>query len=212
MKKIPSGQKLLVSGFTLLEVLMVVLVVGIISGIVMLNLNFGGAERHLQDEADRLIELVTQAANEAVVQNQEYGLKLTTNGYFFLCLDEPSQRWKPCPQDSSFRQRELPEGLEIHLLRESKMLLPLSTKLGTDKPDAAEAKTVIEDSQKNDGPRITPDIFLLSSGEASAASLDIQVTDKPELKVEIKIDDIGRVSREGDATDAADRKEAKNAQ
>ncbi|HEX6590709.1 MAG TPA: type II secretion system minor pseudopilin GspH [Moraxellaceae bacterium] len=184
-------------GFTLLEVMMVVLLVGILSGIAMLGLNFGGAERQLQTESDRLATLIEQVGNEAVMQNQEYGLKLTGTGYLFLCLDEIKQRWKPCKGESSLRERELPAGLEIHLLREGKLNLPLAQ----------------DDDRKEDGtrdrdasPRIYPDILLLSSGEASAASVEILVTEKPELRSEIRVDDIGRVSRDGE-DDKAVKKE-----
>lgn len=168
---------------------MVVLVVGIISGVAVLSFNVGGGERHLREESDRLLALLEQAANEAVMQNQEYGLKVTDKGYVFLCLDEVRQRWKPCTNDSGFREREMPDGLAIHLLREGKVTLPLQ---------ADEEKKDSKSTGKDEEPRINPDIFLLSSGEASAARLEIQVIEKPELKSEIQIDEIGRISREGD--------------
>lgn len=174
-------------GFTLLEVLMVVLLVGIISGIAMLSLSPGGAERKLQDESDRLTTLLQQAADEAVMQNQEYGLQLTGNGYRFLCLDDVKQRWNPCKNDQTFREHEMPEGLEIHVLREGKLTLPVAEENSKDTP---------EDRQQ--GPRLTPDIFLLSSGEASPASLEIVVSDKPGIRQEIRLDDLGRVHRDGD--------------
>lgn len=179
-------------GFTLLEVMMVVLLVGILSGIAMLGLNFGGAERQLQTESDRLATLLEQVGNEAVMQNQEYGLKLTDTGYLFLCLDEIKQRWKPCEGERSLRERTLPEGLEIHLLREGKLDLPLAKD-----DDRKEDGTRDRDS----GPRLYPDILLLSSGEASAASVEILVSEKPEFRSEIRVDDIGRVSRDGDDAD-----------
>lgn len=199
---IPSlHQHSLQRGFTLLEVLMVVLVVGIISGVAMLSLNPGGAERHLQEESDRLAALLAQASDEAVMQNQEYGLKITDKGYYFLCLDEVKQRWKSCPDTGSFRERELPEGLEIHLLRSGKMTLPLLANAKNDDENVRPDK-----DEEEEGPRINPDVFLLSSGEASPASLEIQVTEKLELKSIIGIDAIGRVSREGDKPDADKRR------
>lgn len=184
---------------------MVVLVVGVISGIAMLSFNPGGAERHLQLESDRLVALMSQAADEAVMQNQEYGFKISDKGYYFLCLDEAKQRWKSCPGESSFRERELPDGLEIHLLREGKMILPLLANAKDDNASDAKASKDKED----EGPRITPDIFFLSSGEASTASLEIQVTEKPELKSEIKVDAIGRISRDSDTNNNNDKAQDK---
>jgi general secretion pathway protein H len=180
------------AGFTLLEVLMVVLLVGIISSVVMLNVGTGGAERHLREESDRLVALLGQAASEAVMQNQEYGLRLSEEGYTFLCLDEAKQRWAGCA-DNIFRAREIPESLELRVLRQGPQKeLPLAGD-----SDAAASTAAPRDGQE--GQRITPDIFLLSSGEASAASLELRVKESPELRSEIRIDEIGRVSRAEDA-------------
>lgn len=178
-------------GFTLLEVLVVVFLVGLISSIAMLGLNAGGDERRLGDESDRLAALLLQVGNEAVMQNQEYGLKITDGGYVFLCLDEVKLRWKPCTADDSLRERRMPEGLEIHVLRESRLSLPQAN-AGDDTKDDA------KNGSEKEGPRIYPDLLLLSSGEASPASLEIRVSEKPELRSEIRVDELGRVSRDTD--------------
>jgi general secretion pathway protein H len=171
-------------GFTLLEVLMVVLLVGILSSVVMLSVGAGGAERHLREESDRLATLLEQAAMEAVMQNQEFGLRLADDGYAFLCLNEGKQEWDYC-QDSIFRERTLAEGLELRLLKQG---------------DLKEVPRISDESEAprrdgEEGLRLTPDIFLLSSGEASAASLEIRVQETPELRSEISVDAIGRVQR-----------------
>lgn len=179
----PSGR-----GFTLLEVLMVVLLVGIISSVVMLSVGAGGEERQLQEESDRLAALLSQAASEAIMQNQEFGLRVTDTGYVFLCLDEARQRWGAC-DDDIFRERELPGGLELRVLRQASIrALPPSGEADT----AASSATPRNEEERQ---RVTPDLFLLSSGEASAASLELRVQDHPEARREIRIDEIGRVTR-----------------
>lgn len=191
-------------GFTLLEVLVVVLLVGIISSIAMLGLNAGGDERRMRDESDRLVALLLQVGSEAVMQNQEYGLKITDTGYVFLCLDEVKLRWKPCTGDDTLRERNMPEGLEIHVLRESSLQLPESADSKTAENKAADDKPAgdkDEDAPGKDGPRIYPDLLLLSSGEASPVSFEILVTEKPELRSEISVDELGRVSRDTDEPD-----------
>ncbi len=177
-------------GFTLLEVLLVVLLVGILGSMVMLSVGTGGAERQLQEESDRLVALLGQAAGEAVMQNQEYGLRLTDSGYTFLCLNEQTQRWGEC-SDTIFRARDIPAGLELRLLRQGALKeLPLTGDAGAAVSTAA--------PREEEGERITPDIFLLSSGEASAASLELRVEEDPEQRSEIRIDEIGRISRADD--------------
>jgi general secretion pathway protein H len=189
-------------GFTLLEVLMVVLLVGILGSVVMLSIDTGGPGRYLREEADRLSTLIEQAANEAVMQNQEYGLRLEEGGYRFLCLDEARQEWADC-KDEIFRARTLAEGLELRLLKQGSIReLPLDKKEGD---DAAERQR-----QDEEGKRITPDLFLLSSGESSAARLEIRVPENPELNIEIDVDPLGRVTRSDDADTGAKTAEAGN--
>lgn len=195
-------------GFTLLEVLMVVLLVGIISSVVVMSVNTTGPERQLPEESARLATLLEQAANEAVMQNQELGLRVTGQGYVFLCLDEARQRWKPCA-DEIFRERELPDGLELHLLRQGsiKDLPRMST--GT----ASDATSAVRQRQEEEGNagRLTPDLFLLSSGESSSGSLELRVTEKPEERSEISLDEVGRVQVNGAGVPAAGKQEGGDA-
>ena len=169
-------------GFTLLEVLMVVLVVGILSAVVLLGLNPGGPERRLNDEAERLASLLSLASSEAVMQNREYGLSLNAAGYRFLCLDDQTRRWSDCAGDKLFREHDLPEGLEIRVLNGSRLSLP---------PAPVVASSLA--SQDQAAPELQPDVLLLSSGEASPAELEIRVTDDPAAKITIRVDEIGRV-------------------
>lgn len=189
-------------GFTLLEVLMVVLVVGILSSVAVLGIGSGGAGRHLPEEGQRLAALLEQAANEAVMRNQEYGLRVTDRGYGFLCLDEARQRWAGCP-DEIFRERELPEGLELRLLRAGAIKgLP-----STEEPDGVRDR---KEDEEGDEPRLSPDIFLLSSGETSAASIELRVVEEPDQRGEVSIDEVGRVSLEGAGAPERGAKEGGN--
>lgn len=192
----PGHYRRTVSGFTLLEVLMVVLVVGILSAVVLLGLNPGGPERRMDDEAERLASLLSLASSEAVMQNREYGLHLDDTGYRFLCLDDKSQRWTPCAGDSLFRQHALPEGLEVRVLRDRRLRLPRTT---------ASSQSLSLSLEEQKTPELQPDVLLLSSGEASPAELEIRVTDDPALRVEIRVDEIGRVRWGEQASQEVDR-------
>ncbi|MCC2639269.1 MAG: ral secretion pathway protein GspH [Moraxellaceae bacterium] len=182
-------------GFTLLEVLMVVLLVGILGSVVVLSVNTGGPERHLPEESSRLAALLEQAGNEAVMQNQEYGLRVTGQGYVFLCLDEVKQRWNPCA-DEVFRERELPGGLELRLVKQGSIKELPSLEAEDDAAASSAARQRAE--EENPQLRVTPDIFMLSSGESSGASLEIRVVESPDLRSEVSIDEIGRVRVDGE--------------
>jgi len=184
----------LTRGFTLLEVLMVVLVVGILSAVVLISLNPGGPERRLDDEAERLASLLSLASSEAVMQNREYGLRFEDDGYRFLCLDEGKQQWLECTGDNLFKRHILPEGLEVRVLSASRVKLPTKS---------ARATAPGEDDADDGTAALSPDILLLSSGEASPAEVEIRVTEEPSLRNPIIINELGRV-RWGDQVDGED--------
>lgn len=181
-------------GFTLLEVLMVVLLVGIMSSVVVLSLGTAGAQRELPEEGARLAALMEEAAGEAVMQNQEYGLRLTGSGYAFLCLNEAKQRWAPCAEEA-FRERELAGGLELRLVSQGgiKALPVLDLKGDVAASTAARQR----DEEEGAAAPLTPDLYFLSSGETSAATLELRVEESPEQRSEIRIDEVGRVTLEG---------------
>ena len=178
---------------------MVVLLVGIMSSVVVLSINTGGAERHLPEESQRLAALIEQASGEAVMQNQEFGLRVTPEGYGFLCLDEAAQRWKDC-EGEIFRARELPEGLELHLVREGSIEALPSLETADPRQGPRERRT-----EEGGEAALTPDLFLLSSGESSAARLELRVQETPEVRSEVFIDEVGRVRIEGTGAPDGDR-------
>ena len=173
------------AGFTLLELLMVILVVGILSSVVLLNINLGGPERQLPEEAERLSALLALASDEAVMENREYGLKVEAGGYVFLCFSEDTQRWRPCA-GRLFAAHMLPEGLELRLLTESRLRLP-------QKPADARPLTAGENAAEDDSIRIEPDLLLLSSGEATPVELELRLSDDPSRRLTLRLDEIGRV-------------------
>jgi type II secretion system protein H len=62
------------AGFTLIEILVVVTVIGIIVSIGLLSLSVLGDDRQLRIEARRIATLLASAQDEAVMQGREFGL------------------------------------------------------------------------------------------------------------------------------------------
>lgn len=173
------------AGFTLLELLMVILVVGILSSVVLLNINLGGPERQLPEEAERLSALLALASDEAVMENREYGVKVEARGYVFLCLNEETQHWVPCP-GRQFSAYTLPDGLSLRLVTESALRLPR-------RPNVERPLTGSDAEEDKSTARIEPDILLLSSGEATPVELELRLVDDPSRRLGLRLDDIGRV-------------------
>jgi general secretion pathway protein H len=137
-------------GFTLIEVLVVIVLIGVILTFAVLSV--GNPQRDiLEREARRLAALMELAGEEAVLQSREIGVSVKFDGYTFLTLN--GEKWSPIEGDELLRARETPEGIRLEL--------------------EVEGRSVFEDDSKDkkenerSEPQTRPDVFLLSSGEIS---------------------------------------------
>jgi general secretion pathway protein H len=99
-------------GFTLLELLTVLLIIGIIVSFAGLSVG-QHSSRTLQEEAERLHSLLRLASEEAVLQGHELALEFSREDYRFMILE--GDTWQPVEDDKLLRQRELPPNVELHL-------------------------------------------------------------------------------------------------
>jgi general secretion pathway protein H len=95
------------AGFTLLEILVVVVIIGVLSSVFLLSI--GNDERdRFSDQARRFAALVRLAEQEAVLGSRDMAVELFADGYRFLVYEE--QEWRPVEDDILSPQR-LPEGM-----------------------------------------------------------------------------------------------------
>ncbi len=105
------------SGFTLLELLVALFIIGIIISMAVLSVGGGGAREILKEESRRLKALIELAAREAILNQREYGLRLTPGSYRFQMLDE-EHGWRTPPDDTLLKARRLPETIRFTVLIE----------------------------------------------------------------------------------------------
>ncbi len=98
-----------IRGFTLLEVLVVVFIVGIVLGIAVINLPSDDDEA-LRIEAARLDTLIGLASEAAIVGDQEIALEISPHGYRFLVREDGT--WRTM-ETAPFRPRSLPETIRL---------------------------------------------------------------------------------------------------
>ena len=90
-------------GFTLLELLVVMVIVGITLG--MVSFNAMPSERQaLQNDAQRIALLLQLARDEAIVRNRPIAFEAQADRYRFLLREENS--WHALQQDDLLRERE----------------------------------------------------------------------------------------------------------
>lgn len=97
-------------GFTLIEVLVVVLIITVMIAVASVNL-LRGPEDQVREEAERLALLLQTAQQEAVLQGQVLAFSAGRDGYRFLRLDDKG-KLQPLA-DEILRPRTLPPGVEI---------------------------------------------------------------------------------------------------
>lgn len=122
-----------VSGFTLIEILVVVVIIGIVSAGVILSVSITGQDRDLDKESQRLLTLVNYAREQAELQTREYGLLFRDDGYEFLTYDVRRQLWRDVFEDDALRDRNLPDGLGIKLTVEARPIVLTKPKDSKDK-------------------------------------------------------------------------------
>lgn len=90
-------------GFTLVEIMVVMVIIGITLGMVSLNV-VPSPRQELQKEAQRLALLLQLARDEAIVRNRLVTFEATSERYHFLVRNET--RWDLITGDDMLRERE----------------------------------------------------------------------------------------------------------
>ncbi|OGR00133.1 MAG: type II secretion system protein GspH [Deltaproteobacteria bacterium RIFOXYD12_FULL_55_16] len=97
-------------GFTLLELLVVVLIIGLMLGAVGFSMD--SREKQLELEADRLLALLRLAQQETLLTADEIAVAFHSRGYVFLRREK--NQWLPAREDL-YRPRLLDEELQLTL-------------------------------------------------------------------------------------------------
>lgn len=178
------------SGFTLIEVLLVIVLMAVLMGVAVVSLNPSDPARRVQQERERLQAKVSYARLLAETDQLEVGLQLLPEGYRFLRFDQTRQQWFVIATDPALKPQETP-GLS-YAWRDAGVSPSIAI---TQPPEGA----------------IEPDMLLLSSGEATPGELSIRSRDDTRVTpLVLLINDLGdsrlaeaRVQTRGDDTSAS---------
>lgn len=84
-RRIQRGRQ---AGFSLLELLTVLIIIGVLAATVVLTYTSGTETRMLQTHAERLMLTVELARQQSTLTNQIWGIKLRSSSYEFLRIAE----------------------------------------------------------------------------------------------------------------------------
>jgi type II secretion system protein H len=108
------------AGFTLLEMLVVVFIIGLVAAGAILSLGATGRDRQLEQERDRLTALIAYVRDRGAMMTTEYGIRCGQHGYRFVYYDNRTLSWQPETLDDTLRERKLPRGLDLQLVIEGR--------------------------------------------------------------------------------------------
>jgi len=141
-----------VRGFTLVEIMVVIAIMGIMLGLGMFAFGDGGLSEKLEQESQRLYGLIKLAQEEAILQSKELALELDRDGYIFKELNRG--KWVVISSDRLFRKRSLTAGIELSL-------------------DVEDVNLALKSKEENTPIRI----YILSSGELTPFNMTLKITD-----------------------------------
>lgn len=200
------------TGFTLLELLVVMFIVGIIAAMATLSVGVATSEKGTQKEIDRIADLMALASEEAVLQGREFGITFYQKEYEFSSYDIDTGQWTPIGNTGAgpFAPRPFPPEAVIDLEIEDRLVSLKERK--PERKDAGKAKAAGKDEMKDpeavekakeDARRrkITgardpnlPQVFILSSGDVTPFKVRLRpAIGKPGIT--LKVADNGTVEK-----------------
>lgn len=171
-------------GFSLLEIMIVVVIVGIM--ISLATLSIGSISDDGIDEHSRRFQILVElATEEASIRGRELGLRFYQHGYEFsaqvLEVDEEGVSgwvWVPLDQDRLLKPRDFGEDISLDL--------------------EIEDEEVTLDYERDTEQTYTPQVFILSSGDITPAFM---VRIRPTFAsdgIKLAVDELGAVEMSRD--------------
>jgi general secretion pathway protein H len=142
------------SGFTLVEIMIVVFIIGLITAAAIIT--FGGESRdtELDREGERLSALFDYVREQAELQTRDYGFRVNNVGYSFVVFDVLQNQWRTADEDDALRQREFPEGLEPQVV--------------------VDGRRIVLDQKERDIDELKPQVMIFANGDLTSFEISLR--------------------------------------
>ncbi|TRY12259.1 type II secretion system minor pseudopilin GspH [Shewanella hanedai] len=161
-------------GFTLMEVLLVILLMGMAASAVTMSMSGADKKRELEKTAQQFMAATEMVLDETVLSGHFIGIVVEKESYKYVVYDEG--KWKPLTKDRILGERQMEPGVRIDLVLDG---LPLVQ--DDEEQDSWFEEPLIEKSEEDKKKFPEPQILLFPSGEMSAFEL-MFVSDNDEGK------------------------------
>ena len=193
------------AGFTLLEILVVVMLIGLLTAVIASQGNWTLSEDGLDEEAARLYDTLELLNERSLFSGQLLALRLKSNGWVPLAYDRNERDFLPI-DDASLKSRALAANLSLewqvdsleddqvslsdvaeNLVKKDVMAAPEGL---SDQADEDGSETRSED----DRDKPLPQVFFFPSGEVTPVTLSMLSNDDLDRFQRWQISALGQVS------------------
>jgi len=170
------------NGFTLIEVMLVIVIAGLMVSAIQFSFSGDKAEETLDQSSRRFAGVFDIAAEYGMLNNVELGLMVSKNSYQFLGFD--GDKWTDVSENELFTEYQLPDGVELVLQLDD---LPIEepqlfdSKLFTEQQKEKESSFDLDNDQEDDDSdseikkkKLIPQVYMLSGGDITPFSLRFQ--------------------------------------
>lgn len=181
------------AGFTLLEIMVVILIVGIMVTFASLSIGNRALEDTLETEAKRTLAIIELAEDEAEAKGVDIGLRFTTDGYQLLTVNN-KKKWADYESSGPLRPRVLHEAVSMEVRVEGREIsLPDSEQIAAEEADSSKREGESGKGSSKRKKASEPQVLLLSSGEATPFVISLSA---PGLKLhyEVSGDELGHIT------------------
>ena len=156
------------SGFTLLELLIVIVILAVVSSVVVLAFTDAGRSRTMQATVERIALVLELARTEVTTRNEIWAFHVKEGHYFFKKIDVSTNEWKKM-QIRPFQPNRIDEDLRL---------------FATSDREPAQVSRV--------GQQDIPVVVLYPSGEVSPFRLEVSL-EQSEHRVYIESDGFSKI-------------------
>jgi general secretion pathway protein H len=166
-------------GFTLVEILVVLVIMALVISIAVLSIGTTGRDQQLDEETRRIQGLVELLHERALLEGRDFGLRIEPTAYEFVVYSADRDRWLTLTGESEFRRRDLPKGVTFELELDSVqvVLKPVDKTFSTDAPPPP------------------PQVAIAASGEGTPFRLTL-LRDATQARASVDGDAFGKTSHE----------------
>ncbi len=157
-------------GFTLLEMMIVVVLMGLMAVAVIPSVSTAGSQKKLEEQAKKFVAITELVMNETVLSGQFLGIVVDPDGYHFVVYKD--ENWRPMTSDRLVSEHHMDQGITLEVIVDG---LPLQQSdeeneswFDDDDPFADQDASGF-DKDKKKYPQ--PQIMLFPSGEISPFEL-----------------------------------------